>query len=748
MASQKGKTKVIIISCSVALGFAALVLIGAFIFGIIIGFKQNLTSTEKAAVVANLPSIDPTTELTTNSAGLTVVKNVLEIIWQNTATPEQQVIALASVPGATVRGQVTEFYFTEISVPDGSIALALANLAIQPGVAAVTEAYVVEDNYEPLDPDYQDTAKNWWLKQIEAEPAWEINQGDPTMLVAVIDAGFEVDHPDLASVFKTDLGFNYSLRDWNEKPDHGTHVTGIIAMQPNQVGLVGIAPNIKIVPYKIITFAQMADTIRMAANTANVQVISMSQGFNWWNTNQQRAAQGLPAVTTANMQTATQAVDLIMQPAAVYAKQKGVILVHSAGNDAQSAAYNTLNTTDVVTVANTDTVDGLAASSNFGSPVTIGAPGEGIWSTVGGNNWTYLSGTSMATPLVAGTIALIRSANAQLSFADIVNIIQKTGEPSISISLDKRINAWQALLEVTQQYGVKGMVVNKNGDPISGATVQPKGLPEWGSVSDKFGQFTLAAIPRTGPWEITGKYGEDIGTLILTPLPADQWVARDVVLTLKNPAEPQLDAVNLGFHGQAISQCSYQDSGFQPGDDFFALGCDATGLCTQTTSLDIRFDGPITFAMPSSLDGAFTGELSEYWKQNYRDGELDNITFSGSATQLAKNEHIILDVIGVQHTYTKDIDIHAVVTGTIVNISNQNDLHYSYTIRVDSFIIDPFKIKVQNPHYQTQTATCTYTFDPSTDPLYISPTDGYFHISADYTLGTITNYDALEGLAN
>ncbi|MBI1997178.1 MAG: hypothetical protein HYS66_12010, partial [Deltaproteobacteria bacterium] len=115
------------------------------------------------------------------------------------------------------------------------------------------------------------------------------------------------------------------------------------------------------------------------------------------------------------------------------------------------------------------------------------------------------------------------------------------------------------------------------------------------------------------------KYGEDIGTLILTPLPADQWVARDVVLTLKNPAEPQLDAVNLGFHGQAISQCSYQDSGFQPGDDFFALGCDATGLCTQTTSLDIRFDGPITFAMPSSLDGAFTGELSEYWKQNYRE---------------------------------------------------------------------------------------------------------------------------------
>jgi subtilisin family serine protease len=733
MEEQPGKKKRLLLWGMIGGGGVILLLLIFFVFSFVKRAQESNTDTVSVPE-PSLPRLDPKTEVVANADGISIAKNIIEIIWKPEATASEKQTAVASVTGATVRGEVAALGFTEISVPDGSFTGALLTLPEQPGVAAATEAYVAQLNYAPLDPDYKDFTKMWWLERVEAEPAWEMSQGNPNMLVAVIDGGFLTDHQDLEGVFDETKGFNYSLADMEDDAEHGTHVSGIIGMQPNDIGMAGIAPNVKIVPYKVVTFAQMADSFRMAADTTGVSVISISQGYNWWSQNQARAAAGQPAFTPAQMQAASQATDLIMNPAAAYAKQKGVVIVHSAGNDSQTAAYNTLNTTDVVTVANTDQYDGLSTTSNFGPPVTIGAPGSSIWSTVDLYEWDYLSGTSMATPLVSGIVALMRSANPDLTFDDIVSTLQKTGEPSISAGLESRVNAWQALLAVTDRYGVKGMVVDKNDAPVKGATVQPKGMPEWAITTNEFGKFTLAAIPRNGPWEITAQYGEEQGTLPITPLPADQWVVRDVTLSLANPNQPQLDTVSLKFHGEAEGQCRYQDAGFQPGDSFFALGCDEKGACANPTSLDIRFDGPIRFSDGGQTSGAFTGQLSEYWSQNYREGELDAIMFSGSIANLADQSQVTLDIRGTQHTTTGDLPIHALVTGTIVKVDNQNDLHYGYSIRVDDYAIDPYQIDVQNPHYQTQQAICTFDYDPITDPLATNPEYGYFTIDADYKL--------------
>lgn len=240
-------------------------------------------------------------------------------------------------------------------------------------------------------------ADQWHHDTMNTVEAWNATKGKG-VTVAVIDTGIDYEHPDL----KGNYAGSYSTIGGDGRDDngHGTHCAGIIAATANNgVGVSGMAPEAKIYAVKVLNARGSGSTADITqgvihATSKKVDVISMSLGGVCW--------------------------DALFQKAIDQATNQGIVVVAAAGNESVSqksypAAYN-----NVIAVAATDYYDELTYFSNYGKWVDIAAPGYNILATlptnfklkdttyVGtGTGYGYMSGTSMACPVVAGTVALM-----------------------------------------------------------------------------------------------------------------------------------------------------------------------------------------------------------------------------------------------------------------------------------------------------------------------------------------------------
>ena len=255
------------------------------------------------------------------------------------------------------------------------------------------------------DPMYLSSQAN--MRQIHADQAWAAcDQGSSAVTVAVVDEGVDLTHPDLVSNLLP--GYNFVENNTTPQDDmgHGTHVAGIIAASLNGQGVVGVAPQVKILPVRVMSngsgsTSTIAQGIRWAADRA--QVINLSLGG--------------PSDSS------------VLRDAINYAIQtKGRLVVAAAGNDGATtnqteypAAYP-----GVVAVAAVDGTGAHASFSNTGSYVSLSAPGVNILSTVLGGQYAVYSGTSMATPHVSGLAALIWSLYPNDSAAQVFTAMKNT----------------------------------------------------------------------------------------------------------------------------------------------------------------------------------------------------------------------------------------------------------------------------------------------------------------------------------
>jgi subtilisin family serine protease len=218
----------------------------------------------------------------------------------------------------------------------------------------------------------------------------------------VLDSGTDLDHPDLASKLRTNIDWDFVRDDSvaDEEYGHGTHVSGIAAAATdNGVGVAGMGWDAQILPLKVLDDQgngwgdDIANAIYYAADNG-AHVINLSLGT--------RIAVPCPQY---------------MQDAVDYAYDRDVVVVAAAGNEYTHMEIFPANCEHVLGVAATDQSDNRASYSNYGDHVSIAAPGSGIYSTGwtddGETNCTsgycYKSGTSMATPHVAGLAALVRA---------------------------------------------------------------------------------------------------------------------------------------------------------------------------------------------------------------------------------------------------------------------------------------------------------------------------------------------------
>jgi hypothetical protein len=295
--------------------------------------------------------------------------------------------------------------------------------------------YVVEDKrcyavFHPNDPGYPN---QWGLCCLDAEEAWDVEQGKGAVLVAILDTGVDLDHPDLRENVNVTMDYDFVNRDMVAQDDHGhgTHVAGIVGAEMNNgVGVAGIA-QATILPIKVLN----------------------NQGWGYWSW----VAQGITyaadcGARVLNMSLGGPSRDPGVEDACNYAyRNRECLVVAAAGNDGSSAPFYPAAFTSVVGVANLESCTSRNISSNYGpANIELSAPGTFVYSTYWDNIYGYLSGTSMASPHVAGTAALVLSRNESLGAAELRNILVLTADDLGFVGYDEYygfggVNARKAL---------------------------------------------------------------------------------------------------------------------------------------------------------------------------------------------------------------------------------------------------------------------------------------------------------------
>ncbi|OMF70538.1 S8 family peptidase [Paenibacillus glucanolyticus] len=270
----------------------------------------------------------------------------------------------------------------------------------------------------------------WGIKQIKAPHAWSISTGH-RMKIAVIDTGVDFSHPDLK--YSLTRGINLVHRNMPPYDDngHGTHISGTIAAANSTQGMIGVAPRSVVYPVKAFDHngSAFVSDIILAIDwcvRAEIDIINMSFGM------QTRSRALLDIVGKAN--------------------QAGVIIVASSGNDGKRrTADYPARYPQTISVGATDRHRKIPAFSNRGQFVDIYAPGDKIVSAWLQGKYHEMSGTSMATSHVSGTIALLLAQKPDLKTATIKALLRRTSSPlklkkGYSVS-DGEVNAFKFLRE-------------------------------------------------------------------------------------------------------------------------------------------------------------------------------------------------------------------------------------------------------------------------------------------------------------
>ncbi|MCC6768959.1 MAG: S8 family serine peptidase, partial [Bacteroidia bacterium] len=304
-----------------------------------------------------------------------------------------------------------------------------------PGVEYAEYVPLLKKDHTPNDMG-SNSANNgtWHLHKINAQQAWDISKGSTAIKVAVVDDAVQVNHPDLAANMLP--GRDVALGTNNPNPpntqfSHGTHVAGIVAAATNNgIGVASIGYSIKVIPVKatdeVVFITHGYEGITWAANNG-ARVINMSWGGSYG------GQTGMNVINNAY--------------------GKGITLVAGAGNDDVQTAFYPAAFTNCIAVASTSSDDAKSVFSNYGVWVDISAPGSLIRSTVPNSTYAVYSGTSMASPLVAGLCGLVLSINPSYTPAQVRNCITSSADNINNVNSDYigrlgagRINAYKAAL--------------------------------------------------------------------------------------------------------------------------------------------------------------------------------------------------------------------------------------------------------------------------------------------------------------
>lgn len=309
-----------------------------------------------------------------------------------------------------------------LAVPEGRELAAIADLQANPliasaepdylayaaGAAPVSQSAIATPGYYPNDNFW---AQQWGMRRIQAPLAWPVSTGQPTALVAMIDSGIDLAHPEFAG--RIVPGYDYVNQDNVPQDDygHGTHIAGIVAAAgDNALGVAGVAWDARLLVYKALDNRGIGP----ASYVAQAVLDATARG-----------------ASVINLSLSLTGPSDVLHSAIRSAYANGAFIVGVAGNESGPVTYPALYE-EVIAVGATTRWEDWSGYSNYGPDVDLAAPGgaatDQILSTglSGGYAWQY--GTSSAAPHVAGVAALMRSVAPQLSNTTIAAILRNTAD--------------------------------------------------------------------------------------------------------------------------------------------------------------------------------------------------------------------------------------------------------------------------------------------------------------------------------
>lgn len=330
--------------------------------------------------------------------------------------------------------------FVKVAIAKKNEARAIASLYSNKDVEYVVPNFTIRAFSAPV--DTAALKEQYALVKVNAEAAWKRagNKGSKNVLLAVIDTGVDYRHQSLAP----NMVAGYDFRDNDadpmdntsaQNPGHGTHCAGIVgATGLIDGGISGLSPEVSMMPLRFLGADGSGDLNNAIkaidyAIEKGVSVISASWG------------------ATVPLATAKPLVEALER-----ADKAGIIFVTAAANDGKNNDKTNVypanaGTPNMMTIAASNSSDAKPSWSNYGKAmVSLAAPGEAIMSTLPGDKYQNLSGTSMATPLVAGLVAFLKAQDSTLTGAEVRSLMQATGaKVNIETACNCRIDALAAV---------------------------------------------------------------------------------------------------------------------------------------------------------------------------------------------------------------------------------------------------------------------------------------------------------------
>jgi hypothetical protein len=343
--------------------------------------------------------------------------------------------------------------------------------------------YAYADNFIPNDPQ---VPNQWYLNTITAPAAWSTTLGSSGLVIAIIDSGIDPTQEDLIGKIVPGKDYINNSSDTSDDYSHGTPVAAVAAATAdNAIGMAGVCPFCRVMPLRVIA----SDGSASYSNIAAAIMYGADQGARIEN-----ISAGGTASSTA------------LQDAVNYAWSKGVTIFASSGNTGSTTRTYPAACTNVIAVAATTSTDALASYSNYGSWITLSAPGDNILSANNGAGYSYWSGTSLASPVAAAVAALALSANPSLTNTKLVSLLESNSDDLGTSGFDNtygwgRVDASRLVAAAVKASGVPAIAISPSQVTINAPHPQQFTVTGIATVS-----VAWSLVPAVGTISAAGLY--------------------------------------------------------------------------------------------------------------------------------------------------------------------------------------------------------------------------------------------------
>jgi subtilisin family serine protease len=550
-------------------------------------------------------------------------------------------------------------------------------------IAGGTPAIAASNN-SPLDSylnkNWEDN--QWHLKAIKAKDAWNVASGAGE-IVAVIDTGVDANHPDLKGQvldgfkFVSNTSEDATARTWSAVPvkaddmvdpdGHGTHVSGLIAAKHNGFGVTGVSYSAKILPISVqqvfkeagdVDSSQaLAQAVNLAvANNANVINMSLGGEVNEYDNG------------VAPNQSAVADAEKLLCDAISNAKAHGVVTVIAAGNsggDGNPLAHPAY-CEDAISVAATDFNNNVTSFSSFDRTVDISAPGKDVFSTIArsSNPWfsySELSGTSMATPIVSGSLAVLMSAFPNETPDEIVARLYNTATDAGTKGFDAYYG--RGIINLSAAIGVteKTSTLTPAKLLIAGVRVAVGSDNNAPSLTVYWSQPVGEVIPNTYTVKVYDRYGSLYSTNVVD--------GNDVRYTFSIPSRFQYGywvTVEANYDNETIYSTPNFNRGF--GVKLSGVGISYVQDKGALSSATLTWNTTTTLESPY-IETRFYGRGMKYFGKISELSPDNDGVFPSSLTYVPKEKDFMENIL------TSDFDINA-----SINNSVREGMDYNFVI--------------------------------------------------------------------